>query len=39
VSGLMHRGQRAVPIAQVHAADAERIILAITRDAYEETAG
>jgi sporulation protein YlmC with PRC-barrel domain len=38
VSGLMHRGQRAVPIAQVHAADAERIVLAMTEDAYEEMA-
>jgi sporulation protein YlmC with PRC-barrel domain len=37
-SGLIHRGQRAVPIAQVHAADAERIVLAMTEDTYEEMA-
>jgi uncharacterized protein YrrD len=37
-SGLMHRGHRAVPIARVHAADAEQIVLAMTEDAYEEMA-
>lgn len=38
-TGLLHRGHRAVPIALIHAAGAERIVLTVTKDAFEEMAG
>ncbi len=38
-TGITHRNHRAILIAQVHAADAEQIILTMTKDAYEEIAG
>ena len=39
-TGLMHRNHRAIPIAQVHSADAKQIVLTVTRDAFEgEKAG
>ena len=34
-SGLMHHGHRAIPVAQIHAADAEQVVLTMTGDAYE----
>jgi len=37
-SGLMHHNHRAIPIAHIHAADAEEILLNITKDAYERMA-
>lgn len=33
-SGLMHRDHRAIPITQIHSADAEQVVLNITKDAY-----
>ncbi len=37
-SGLMHRDHRAIPIAQIHAANSEQILLTLTKDAYEAMA-
>ncbi len=34
-TGLLHRDHRAIPIVQVHSADAKQIVLTMTRDAYE----
>jgi uncharacterized protein YrrD len=34
-SGLMHHGHRAIPVAHIHSADAKRIRLNLTKDAYE----
>lgn len=38
-SGLMHRDHRSIPIANIHSADAEQILLTMTKDAYEGMAG
>ncbi len=35
VSGLLHHDHRAISIMQVHSADAEHVVLTMTRDAYE----
>ncbi|MDQ2787159.1 MAG: PRC-barrel domain-containing protein [Chloroflexota bacterium] len=35
VSGLLHHDHRAIPLAQIHSADAEHVVLTLTRDAYE----
>jgi len=37
-SGLMHHGHRSVPLAQIHSANTEQILLNITKDAYEKMA-
>lgn len=37
-TGPLHRGHRTIPIAQVHAAGGEQIVLTVTKDAYESTA-
>ncbi len=34
-TGLLHLDHRAIPIMQIHSADAEQIVLTLTRDAYE----
>jgi len=38
-TGLTHRNHRAIPIVQVHSANAEQIVLTLTKDAYEGMAG
>ncbi len=37
-TGLLHRDHRAFPVANIHAADAQQIVLTLTRDAYDGTA-
>ncbi len=37
-TGLLHRDHRTIPIVQVHSADAEHVVLTMTRDAYDGTA-
>jgi len=34
-TGLLHHDHRAIPLAQIHSADAEQVVLTLTRDAYE----
>ena len=34
-TGLLHRGHRTIPIAQVHVAGGAQIVLTMTKDAYE----
>ncbi len=38
-TGLLHHDHRTIPIAQVHAAGGEQIVLTMAKSAYEETAG